>query len=217
MIGTRLKLETKGAHEATEGAIFNIELMKGTLPLEGYARLLYSFQLVLTALEEELDNCTDERVKAVWDLCQKKVPLLDKDLSSKLLTCSEPKIPKAIDGICKQWILEIQATAALHPAMLLGILYVFEGSTLGGKVIKKKLAERIQGEKENEGLNYLSVYGNSVGRKFGMFIKTFNELEFTEEEQEFILKGANITFRNVGTVQNQIYKFIHSNEDRYGS
>lgn len=212
MIGERLKKETKESHEATEGAIFNIELMNGTLPLEGYARLLHSFQLVLTTLEEELDDCSDKRIKAVWDLCQKKVPLLDKDLSSKLLSCSEPKIPKAIDGICRQWILEIEAAACVCPAKLLGMLYVFEGSTLGGKVIKKKLSERIIGEEPNEGLNYLSVYGNSVGRRFGMFIKTFNELEFTKEEQTLILIGANRTFQNVGIVQNEIYKLVHENK-----
>ncbi|MGR3888806.1 biliverdin-producing heme oxygenase [Pseudomonas sp. 1152_12] len=55
------------------------------------------------------------------------------------------------------------------PAACLGALYVLEGATLGGQVLRREMAQRLGIEADNGGA-FLNVYGAETGRRWKDFL-----------------------------------------------
>ena len=69
-------------------------------------------------------------------------------------------------------------------AFALGILYVVEGSSLGGRFILKNL-ETIPGLDNGKGVSYFTGYGNKTGsqwKNFLNFLTTYEEENNCEDE-----------------------------------
>jgi heme oxygenase len=84
----------------------------------------------------------------------------------------------------------------------LGSMYVTEGSTLGGNVIRKKLQQHPM--ITNSGaLHFYGCYGNATGQMWKRFRQTVAlELQNTQAEKAF-LDAANATFRNYARCMRQ--------------
>lgn len=72
-----------------------------------------------------------------------------------------------------------------------GALYVLEGSTLGGVMIKKMVAGRLQTDK---GLSFFSGYGRHTREQWNVFINALNNLNNNKEQDEAVIQTAAITF-----------------------
>jgi heme oxygenase (biliverdin-IX-beta and delta-forming) len=75
----------------------------------------------------------------------------------------------------------------------LGCLYVLEGSTLGGRLISKRLAEHLNLH-EDSGAAFFNAYGESTGRRwleFKSFVSTHTEPQQTGD----IVTAARQTFQ----------------------
>ena len=73
----------------------------------------------------------------------------------------------------------------------LGALYVMEGSTLGGAIIKRIISSRLQSE---EGFSFFTGYGDNVQAMWDQF-KSYLEGPFSRRGETEIINSARETFQ----------------------
>ncbi len=76
---------------------------------------------------------------------------------------------------------------------LLGIVYVVEGSTLGGRFILKNI-ETIPGLDKGKGVLYFSGYGNKTGSYWKNFLHLLTVYQEENNCEDEIIKGATYAF-----------------------
>jgi heme oxygenase len=111
-----------------------------------------------------------------------KVPALVKDLHALGLSDAE--------------INALPLCAELPPltceADLLGIMYVMEGATLGGQVLRRIIAERLSIDAGSGG-EFLDVYGRDTGRLWKAFLKRLAEFDHPDDNLQ-VVRSACTTF-----------------------
>jgi heme oxygenase len=75
----------------------------------------------------------------------------------------------------------------------MGIMYVMEGSTLGGKVIYKHVNERL-GLNPESGAAYFWGYGSQTGEMWKSFMSVLKEFAFDNGDSVAIIESAKKTF-----------------------
>lgn len=75
----------------------------------------------------------------------------------------------------------------------LGLMYVLEGSTLGGRVIRRQVVG--QGG-DMAGLSFLDPYGEQVGERWKSFLAVVEAEARTDADAEAMIAGANAGFRH---------------------
>ena len=99
--------------------------------------------------------------------------------------------PWTVDGFDLHLRLK---TPALHiPASLLGVLYVLEGATLGGNVLRKQISERLGLEAHN-GCAFLYVYGTDTGRQWKAFMDFLGSVPLDAQARGEVVQAACSTF-----------------------
>jgi heme oxygenase len=73
----------------------------------------------------------------------------------------------------------------------LGALYVLEGSTLGGQLIKRMLLKNTSAGLKEEQLHFFSGYREETGARWQAFLQLINQFS---GEQKIIAEGARSTF-----------------------
>jgi heme oxygenase len=83
-----------------------------------------------------------------------------------------------------------------NTAFALGVMYVIEGSTLGGRVIYKNIHSAL-GYTEASGAAYFAGYGGTTGSKWKSFIELL--VNYAEEHgcEDEIISGANFAFNAI--------------------
>ena len=76
----------------------------------------------------------------------------------------------------------------------LGSLYVMEGSTLGGQVIKQNVERRL-GFDGRHGCTYFASYGTDTGRMWRSFLARLDQVPMTDAKQ--VADGAVATFERL--------------------
>ena len=77
-----------------------------------------------------------------------------------------------------------------NPAQAFGVLYVLEGSTLGGKMIAKMLRKNNASAIPDGALNFFSGYGENTGHKWKTFLQALN----SQRQPDEVISAANDTF-----------------------
>jgi heme oxygenase (biliverdin-IX-beta and delta-forming) len=72
----------------------------------------------------------------------------------------------------------------------LGVLYVLEGSTLGGKIIASIISSRLG---STDGFSFFLSYGNGTAEMWSRF-RSHLQKPYTHEQQEEIVRSATVTF-----------------------
>lgn len=86
-----------------------------------------------------------------------------------------------------------EAPAAASVGEALGLLYVLEGSTLGGRVIRRSLEG--QGS-DMVGLSFLDPYGERTGERWRSFLTVLDDAVRTPEAADDAVRGACAGFRH---------------------
>ncbi len=162
----RLREQTQAQHEALQATPFFAALHDQTLARDSYVAWLRVLHTLHETLEVELSRSSDPWVKAVWCDEERRTPWLERDLAH-LAQDTRRDAPGA------QLRAILMAQQMRHVALsdaprLLGVLYVLEGSALGGQVLKKQLGARF-GLREGAGLDYLSGRGADTQAHFRRF------------------------------------------------
>ena len=191
----RLKSETSRAHADTEAIPFNACIMSGTMPQARYAGQLSCWNRLHVALEDALETSMNDRVQAVWQDTTSRAPLLALDLQWH----PDADVPDEAQQATAAMISWIESFASSDPVRLLGVLYVLEGSTLGGMILRKSIAG-MYGIEGDEGLAYYSAHGKEVMPNWMLFKARMNSNITCSEEQDRIIDTACETFEHVGHV-----------------
>jgi heme oxygenase len=113
---------------------------------------------------------------------RRRTPLIRQDLADLGLAA-----PAEADGV--------RAVASRGEA--LGLMYVLEGSALGGRVIRRELARRGQ---DFVGLGFLDPYGSETGQRWRSFLEVLARETQEAQHAEAALDGARAGFRQAEEV-----------------
>lgn len=90
----------------------------------------------------------------------------------------------------------------MSEAFALGVMYVIEGSTLGGRVILKNIGPALQLTEEH-GASYFGGYGANTGGYFGSFMQVLAEYPNSEAEEAEVIAGADYAFSAIYEYMNK--------------
>lgn len=195
MIATILKAKTAENHQALESLMYVKEIMNNSLSITQYKQLLAINYIIHQKLENKLAN------------------MLDKETANKLQMNSRLKL-SALEKDLAYWNIDSLTLPELNfelfvpeknTAAVLGALYVLEGATLGGNVIRKHILANINFAGAESGLNYYGIYGEELSAKWKRFIQILNE-SVLEADYEKCLNSANETFGNLIKLSKQLNK-----------
>ncbi|HEY0780653.1 MAG TPA: biliverdin-producing heme oxygenase, partial [Gemmatirosa sp.] len=158
---TALRAGTRDLHDRTEAAFV---LAADDLTRAEYAAVLARLLTLHSSAEGALDPWTGALAAYGVDLAARtRSPLLRRDLAA-LAPDDPPGRPPAA-GI-----------TAPTPAHALGILYVLEGSTLGGQLLRRRIEARL-GLTPATGLAFLTAYGTDVGAMWRAFSEALDRCD----------------------------------------
>lgn len=144
---SRLRAQTRSSHEALEA---DLDIFRHLADDEGRRRLARLFHGLHAGAEAVLRPWLT-LVPGLDYEARRRRPLLDRDLAH---FGEAPPTP-----------CDMARPASLAEA--LGLLYVLEGSTLGGQVIRKRLLARGLGL---DGVSFLDPYGADTGPRWKAFL-----------------------------------------------
>jgi len=105
-------------------------------------------------------------------------------------------VHKAKTSLAQQWEIPFA----------LGILYVVEGSSLGGRVILQNITKTL-GYTEENGARYFSGYGNTTGSQWKKFLDMLSDYERDYGQSDQIIAGATFAF---DTIYEHLATFSHA-------
>ncbi|NMT64814.1 biliverdin-producing heme oxygenase [Marinobacter orientalis] len=195
----QLREETRPAHLALESQPLMKRLLSSRLTAMEYGQLIQSMLAFYQALESQLAPATAALLERHPDPNYRylpRAPLLANDC--RALGCDSSGLMRGptelrLDG---------------SGAYLLGVLYVIEGSTQGGRFIAKHLAQTL-GLNENSGASFFNIHQwNNSWAAFRSWLSTDLERSYQDDTRS-IIEGANMTFSTLHTHLDQWQLLIH--------
>jgi len=168
-----LREGTRDCHKALEA---RLPFFEASFDVAAYSRLIQAYYGFHAPLEA--------RLGAYQEPMRTKTPTLTLDLQALRLSAAD------IDALplC-------QALPAISSeASALGVMYVLEGSTLGGQVLKRAMAERL-GLGPAAGTGFFDVYGAQTGNYWRSFLDRLGQASATPAAQAATVQAAIETFQ----------------------
>lgn len=191
----RLRSETRPNHDQAEQNGFGVLVMGGGLTMRHYVAHLVAWRQMLAHLEQALRTSPNEIVQATWHEGLSKETVLAADID--LLAPGDAALSAPTRDAVEEFNLLVDDLASSDPPSLLGVLYVLEGSTLGGSVMKARIAEQLDLDGDH-GLRYYGVYGKGVGAHFKEFRARMGASVDGTGAEDAIVEAAKKTFDCVG-------------------
>jgi len=183
---SRLKAAIMPMHEETEKSGLLGALAEGTGSLEDYLsalKRLYGFVAPAEALMEHAIRAGS--IPFEYE-SMKRLPHLVKDLSFFGMSQSDiEKLPLCDD---------LPPVERFDQA--LGILYLFEGSRVGGKILAKALRDKFH-FKHGQGCSYFSSDESEIGARWNAFRKKVERYASAEGARQAIIASAQAGFRSL--------------------
>lgn len=177
---TQLKTDTAPLHEEIERTL---DVDRRFHSLESYKKLIARFLGFYRPIEVLLAPHLAGDELLAFDR-RRKTRLLVDDLTALGLSAD------AINGIP----LCLSLPRLESPAQALGCLYVLEGSTLGGKIIRQQLARTLKLD-PHEGCRFFGSYGSEIGSMWKQFCDYLTQFAADHDESRGdILHAARGTF-----------------------
>lgn len=177
-IRERLKSETASQHQALED---NMDLLREDYTLGEYQALIQAFHDFYAPLEAAITARQAELPPALDWPRRIKLPQLEADLR--------------VLGVTDQG--RMAGPADLPPlgnlAEILGVLYVIEGSTLGGMVISRHF-QKFLGLDATNGASFYVGYGAETGPMWKQFLTVLEAELTTDADADACVKAAAETF-----------------------
>lgn len=171
-----LRAGTAELHIALEK---RLPFFSDTLDLQAFERLMRAYYGFYQPLESALQDSGE--IPADFDLVSRlKTPTLQRDLQALGASGGE-------FSLCRQ-LPAIDSAAAC-----LGVLYVLEGATLGGQILRREIATRLNLGADN-GAAFLDIYGAATGRRWRDFIEYLGSRPMDADEREVVVAAAHTTF-----------------------
>lgn len=177
LLSEHLKENSKTFHDSVEAKFNSRKIFDKSYTLEDYKKILWLNYLFHLHFEEAAHQALSPETRAHLNIgARRKLPLLKEDLAA--LGMAEAEVSEEI--------------SVADEAEALGVMYVIEGSTLGGNVIRKQLS----GNPAFEGMmfRYFGCYGDKTG-EFWKAFKEKMDAGFHEDEFDKVLAGTCKAYR----------------------
>lgn len=180
-----LKQATEGLHRSVEANPISKAIMSPELRPADYAEYLQRSFLI----HEGVETTVFPNVRAIVNDVEARIKTAS--ILEDLLQLGKKQKPSGAMLLDEHY--------RNSPAFNLGLMYVTEGSVLGGqyilKNIKKTLGEGAPGA-------FLNVYGDKTGSTWKQFLEALNAFaeKASEAEKQEIIEGALYGFKQVGHV-----------------
>lgn len=187
----RLREQTQRLHERAHRLPFFKALFKTELQPASYVGQLRCLAIIHGVLEREAARAGDAAVSLVMEGCLPKLPLLLDDLrqfEGRGIRDIMPAVRIALSVAD-----DIMTRKETNPRSLIGYLYTLEGSTLGGQVIKPRMA-RIFNLEGGAGLCFLNSYGDAVTENWHRFSDRMRQAVTEETVAEEIIASSRALF-----------------------
>ncbi|MEY3220273.1 MAG: hypothetical protein RIT27_1630 [Pseudomonadota bacterium] len=197
-LSEQLKVATWLQHEKLEQLPFGFYLKNGTLPLVGYISQLQAYYLIYHTLEEVCRSCEQPPISLLWEETLVKTPLLKADLKALDASCMEemPATQPLVNFISRASSIE-----------LAGILYVFEGSTMGAIAMYPTICRAYQ--LQEQGVQFFYGYGKQTYYHWKAFKNRFDEvLKKDIMAQQQVIASAQTTFEEVAVLFTSLWDNI---------
>jgi heme oxygenase (biliverdin-IX-beta and delta-forming) len=208
-IMARLRAETRAEHAATEAIPFSASILDGSLTLDEYAAQLAAYLPVHDALEAAVARGAHPALQRVWDAHMGRVDLLRTDLAA--IGMAGAPVDARTHAASESFAAWIRGLADERPVALLGVLYVLEGSTLGGALLRKHLATALS--LGDDGLRYYSPYGLHPKPHWVEFSARMNDLSLGEADADAVVGAAREAFLRIGLILASIGEARHAGAD----
>ncbi len=192
-----LKDMTWELHKAAEGHRVQRSLLKGELSREMYATWLGQLLCVHRALESALRDLRTRKpaVARFVDDGRFQEPRIESDLRTLGVDIGGVSpLPAA-----KRLMAIIEMARAEQPIALLGMHYVLEGSTNGGRYIAKALRQAYSFDGD-AGTRYYDPYGEKQRELWASYKQEFDALEVSEVERDAMVAAARDVFRAMSEI-----------------
>ncbi len=182
MILERLKTETSDAHDRVEALAASDRIMNGSLTPNEYAQLIVHNYILHAAYEPVLDKAIARHNLSELDYSQRqKLSFLERDLH-------EMGIPIPDNNFVPMAQIETVED-------ILGCMYVMEGSTLGGAVIRRRLVPLP--DFATLPFHFYGCYGDRTGPMWNAFRSVLTERVQTTDQEQATVDAAIRTFDDV--------------------
>ena len=183
MLSDYLKLNSRTDHDSIES---KVDLVKLASHPDQYIKLIKSFLGYYSSIENTFLKFEEEFSQLGINLKDRlKKNLLIADIKHFGVTEEDiKKLPIATD---------VPAMSNIHEAM--GVLYVLEGSTMGGQIIFKQLIKSNIIGPDSAGGNFFKPYGAATMPMWLSFKDSLNKL--SNDKNELVLKKARETFNTM--------------------
>lgn len=196
-LSARLKAETQDQHTAAEKHPFHGMLFRGVLPVPVLLQHHAEMGLIQVALERKLASTDAPEIRAVLQPYHRRASLFASDLTAS----GSPMPSQPATLAARRFIAEIDAA---DPATLLGVFYVLEGSTNGGRFIQAAITKAYGPANPGLTITALSPHGEEQPARWGAFRSGLDRLELDPGKADRVVAGAARTFVAVTEVMDQI-------------
>jgi heme oxygenase len=193
---TLLRDSTKDLHTRVERHPTQAALLRGGATIEAYARYLSQWMHAQRALEEHCRDCAakgDGIIAAVWREYHARASHAEADL---IALAHSPTPPQPATQSLRRAIAQ---AASESPATLLGIFYVFEGSTNGGPFIATAL-RRVMPLPPSAATSFLAPHGEAQHARWAQCKGDIDALALSDAERARALAGAVLAFESLERV-----------------
>ncbi len=175
----QLRTETAHQHKALESSRLSKQLLSNDVAIEDYKAYLQKLYGFVVGFEKYI-------LPQIRSSFPEIVPSYKQELLLNDIT--------SLRGTETSSIVTENEIHQLYPnkASMLGGLYVLEGSTLGGLVIRKHLVEKL-GEQIIPATSYFAVYGKETAANWRNFLQIFSILA-NQNDSAAVIQGASDTF-----------------------
>lgn len=173
------------------------DLLKGQLKIELYYKELFNLREIYSVLANTIEKKVSEDVKILISDYNFKVVALKNDINflKNKFQVKSNIVFKSSEDICEK----IKSSNELE---ILGMIYVFEGSSLGSDILSDRLKKIFN--LNDLGIEFLANHNYNLKIKWTEFSSEMNKRILLEEEQVIIINSA----LNIFKLLNKLYREI---------
>lgn len=177
----KLRLETSQLHKQLESLSISKAIISNDITVDVYAKYLSLMKDVVRDVENKIFPLISHAISNSDS--RRKLSFIVNDLT--VLGCNSAEIKTDFD-------------ADFDVPFAMGIVYVMEGSTLGGRVILKNIEKNL-GYNANNGAQYFAGYKENTGLFWKSFLSDFIQFEENNNCSDAVIAGANFAFNTIYT------------------
>ncbi len=177
-----LRTKTAASHKGLEALPISKLIVDPKITVEEYALYLNLMHDVVQNLEEDIYPILSDLIADLSE--RKKAQLILEDL-------------KHMGIQKKQTVAPFKDASEISVAFAMGMMYVVEGSTLGGRFILKNIQDSL-GFDEEKGASYFAGYGNKTGSFWKKYLNSLTDFESENNSEAEIIAGADYAFQIIG-------------------